>query len=196
MGEYIVDEPGPGPALFACTISAAPTCVLGEGPVINVALTNLTDQDFYLIRSLGASEERDRYPFVYFEVTRPDDEPIRGFGRCALVGGLYDKAFVLVPGGTSFNPFDSERPGEDPATVNILHIHRELVQTPGVYRFRLVYSTASANIADYAGWNGGRPVVNTPAIQALFEQVPRMVVKSNEIQVTIVPPPESAPAAK
>lgn len=191
-GEYIVDQPGTGPALFACTISAAPTCVLGEGPVINVALTNLTDQDFYLIRYLGLSGERGRYPFVYFEVTRPDDEPIRGEAMCPLVGGLYDEAFVLVPGGTSFNPFDFQWPGRAPTppdpTVNVLHIHRRLVQTPGVYRFRLVYSTASANIADYAGWSGGRPVVNTPLTLELFEQVPKLVVKSNEIQVTILPP--------
>jgi hypothetical protein len=89
--------------------------------------------------------------------------------------------FVVVPDGETFNPFGK---GFFPP----LQLERLAVTTPGVYTFRFSYAT-SDRVEDYLG--DARPPAGlsgiydpvTPEIRRLFERVPKLELKSNELKL-------------
>lgn len=196
-----VDEVPPGPAILEAVLSSPSSCKLKEGPRVKVRVTNTSEQDIYLIQHLDGSDERWRHPHCYFEITPPAGAVVYGNGgRCKFMSPLTAEDFVLLRAGESFDPFSKPQffhPDKLPADVALRHHHDGLFNTPGVYRLRFVYSTASADLRDYAGTDRPPGVENKPEIAEMFKKVPHTVVKSNEILVTVLladdPPHEDPP---
>ena len=173
----------PGPPL-GCVIRSDPTCVLGQPPKITVALINQTTSDVYLVGSLDGSDGKFRYPFCYFEVTGPDGRPAPSLMArlCANMNTLREKDFVKVPPRGRFDPFqdidDYGFFGPDELSASRFHV-------AGKYRVRFVYSSSCANIRD---WSGDDPnaVMSNAKIASMFEHVPKVDVKSNEIEINVI----------
>ncbi len=165
-----------------CFIRATPTCLQGTDPKITVAIFNRTDSDIYLVGSLDGSEGTRRYPHCYFEVTGPDGAPItlRG-GACAYMNALREKDFMKVPPGGQFDPYQHI---DEYGFFSAHMLSADAFRAAGKYRIRFVYSTRSRFIDSWRG-----PTDETHSeIRTLFEQVPKVEIKSNEIEITVVAP--------
>jgi hypothetical protein len=169
----------PVPAL-SCVIRAEPTCVQGSVPKITVRLTNETESDIYLVGSLDGSEGTWRYPHCYFEVTGPDGAIADHFARgCGYTNRLREEDFFMVPPGGEFDPYQSI---DDHGFFSAYLLSRHTFRATGKYHIRFVYSTLSGDIAQ---WRGQSAATNDKIV-AMFSLVPKLAVKSNEIQVTVV----------
>ncbi|MFZ2276733.1 MAG: hypothetical protein WAW39_02995 [Prosthecobacter sp.] len=89
--------------------------------------------------------------------------------------------FVKVPAGSSFNPYDKGFFGS-------YQLERIKELPPGTYILRFYYETSTKAVQDYLG---GSPFVSSqvvsPEIQKLFESVPDMHIKSNDLKITVLP---------
>jgi hypothetical protein len=157
---------------------------LGSVPKVTVAITNQTGANIYLVGSLDGSDWRGRYPYCYFEVIGPDGESAvpELILEDPLCSPLREKDFVKVTPGEAFDPYDQSL-GFFPA----VQLDPAVFRAPGAYRVRFVYSTKSDDIALWrnGGWNG-TPEDERPKILDLFDQVPKLEVRSDEISITIV----------
>lgn len=64
------------PSVLTCRIeSERQVYQIGELPCVQVIITNQTDQELLLVRSLEGSGIKRRYPHCYFEIIGPDGEP-------------------------------------------------------------------------------------------------------------------------
>jgi hypothetical protein len=167
---------------------------LGSVPKVTVAITNEAGTDIYLVGSLDGSDWKGRYPYCYFEVIGPD-------GKSAvpeliledpLCSPLREKDFVKVAPGEAFDPYDQSL-GFFPA----VQLDPAVFRAPGAYRVRFVYSTISDNIALWrnGGWDG-IPENERPKILALFSQVPKLELWSDEITITVVAVAKQRPDAQ
>jgi hypothetical protein len=91
--------------------------------------------------------------------------------------------FVVVPTGGAFNPFGNGffRPNQ---------FDRFPVTVPGDYTLRFSYTT-SDRLEDFFGDERMMDRPNTtPEIQRLFERVPKLDLKSNELKLTFTAKPQ------
>ena len=170
---------------LACTIHGNPVCKLGRAPQIKVSLINQTKRDIYLVGSLDASDCKWRYPHCYFEVTGPDGKAVvDDVGRCGFMNALRLEDFVLVLPGEAFDPYQRI---DDYGFFASHQLRSSTFQQPGEYRIRFIYSTKNANMAPWLGV--GSPAEESKAeIASLFQQVPKIEVRSDEFTLTVVAP--------
>jgi hypothetical protein len=179
--EAVAQKPAPETKPLGCTILGEPTSELGNAPKVTVAITNQTKADIYLVGSLDASDCQWRYPHCYFEVTGPDGKSaVSKIARCKHMDALQEKHFVKVLPGRSFDPFQN-------GFFSAHQLDASTFRTAGEYRIRFVYSTNSSTIAEWTGDRGGRVAVAEKLV-AMFSQVPKVEVRSNEIKITVGEP--------
>jgi hypothetical protein len=178
---------------LGCVILGEPTCMLGTAPKISVSLINHFGSDIYLVGSLDASDCQWRYPFCYFEVTGPNGKKADpSIGRCGNMNPLREKDFVRLPTGGKFDPY--QRIDEE-GFFSSIQLSSRTFSSTGKYRIRFVYSTRNGDIRD---WRGSA-VASDAKILSMFERVPKVEVKSNEIAIIVVaaggqnPPTDPAP---
>ena len=149
---------------------------------MKVTITNWTDSDIHLVGSLDGSRGMFRFPHCYFEVTCPDGAMAdRSARSCGYTNRLREEDFVRVPPEGEFDPY---QPIDDQGFFSAHELSADTFRAAGTYRIRFFYSSVSSDIAE---WRGGRLATNK-TIAAVFKQVPKVAVKSNEIQVTVVAP--------
>jgi hypothetical protein len=166
---------------LGCVLTVEPISQVYRIPEITVALTNLTGADIYLVGSLDASDLRFRYPHCYFEVIGPDGKPASDdLSLCPNVNPLEQRDFVRVPPGGTFDPYHH---GAGYLSFTARQISPYTFRAPGKYRIRFFYSTASEDIAEWAG--DGRQ-----KLTELLRLVPKVEVASNEVVVDVVGPSE------
>jgi hypothetical protein len=180
------DSPGPADAEplaeagpLGCVLTAEPTGVVGRPHRIAVRLLNRTDAEILLVGCLDGSSWGKRFPHCRYEVTGPDGRPrsLRLVG-CGNVNGLRADDFVAVPPRGEFDPFDPI-PGR--GSFGTDELGGGLFDIPGKYRIQFVYSTAATEIGR---WFGNAA---DPAIVALLARVPKVEVRSNVLELTVVP---------
>ena len=170
-----------------CVIKGEAKCKLGEVPIIKVSLVNQTDSDIYLVGSLDTSDCKWRYPYCYFEVIGPHGKPAtKGIGRCGNMNTLRMKDFVKVAPDKSFDPY---APVDNYGFFSAHQLSKGTFSQPGEYRVRFVYSTASEDIAKWGG-DGRAAVADNAELVALFKQVPKTEVRSDEFIVNVEAPVE------
>jgi hypothetical protein len=168
--------------VLGCVIWADPTCQHGTAPTVKAAITNWTDADIYLVGCLDGSRAMERYPHCYFEVTRPDGTVADHMARaCAYTNRLREEDFVRVPPDADFDPYQQI---DDQGFFSAHELSADTFRAVGTYRIRFFYSSASADIAEWRGAN----LAENKKIAAMFKQVPKVAVRSNEIQVTVAAP--------
>ena len=183
-----VHESAPEMEPLVCTIRSPPTCELGSAPKVTVASGHQSNAEIYLVGSLSGSTDRMRYPYCYFEVTGPDGKSaVPEFVRDdPFVNVLREKDFIKVPPGGTFDPYDRGH-GFFPA----IQLHPSTFRKAQEYRIRFVYSTKSEDIAHWRGDDWDRVAAQEKRkIAAMFGQVPKVEVTSNEVKVTVVEPDE------
>jgi hypothetical protein len=140
----------------------------------------------YLIGCLDGSERRRRYPFCYFEVTGPNGQLVeREFRvRCGNLNTLTWVDFVALPAGGTLNPCERiDRYGFFSAGP-----YPQYFDVPGKYRVQFVYSTRYDDIRGFGGDNDWGDVENDELMIALFDRVPKVEVRSNVFEVTVLAP--------
>jgi hypothetical protein len=183
-GVCLVAAPVPKPRpdqspILNCTIKADASCPLGSRPQVTVTLTNRTADPIYLVGSLDGSSWKRRFPHCYFELTGPDGQPVVvAVSRCKWMNALREKDFAKVPRGGTFNPYSTI---DEYGFFSAHQLSPEFFKRVGKYRLRFVYSTEESDITKWYGH------VSQPNLVAMFRQIPKTTVKSNEVIVEIVP---------
>jgi hypothetical protein len=172
----------PKPAPLTCTLTAdKSTYKMGELPRLKVDIINTGKKDIYLIGSLDGSDVKWRMPYCYFTIQKPIPDSI-GWSRCGNMNPLRPKDFVLVKSGGKFNPYQKT----DESGFFTSHMMRDTAtfRNPGVYRIRFYYSTNSQNIHQFMGTRFSQDEKpGDPELQALWNQVPKVDIVSNEIEI-------------
>jgi hypothetical protein len=170
---------------FDCVIASERTAyAVGEVPNITVRITNRTAKSVVLVGSLDGSTAGRRSPKCRFEIFDAAGKlvtlPVFGCGNMNI---LRTTDFVTVPAGDTFNPFGK---GFFPP----VQFYRIPVTKPGDYIFRFSYST-SDRVEDYFGDErmSGQKIA-APEIQRLFERVPKLDLKSNELKLKFTARPK------
>jgi hypothetical protein len=149
---------------LSCEISSLQAAyTVGDVPKVSVVIRNDSDRPVVLVGSLDGSEERWRYPLVYFELTGPEGENAFGpYGRCGNMDGIRVEDFVKVQPGETFDPYSSGFFGP-------IALSRALFDRAGTYRLSFTYSTLAPELADW--W--GRPAISQvdEDIASLVERV-------------------------
>ncbi len=167
-----------------CTIRGQATCELGSAPKVTVAITNQSDTDVFLVRSLDGSQDRARYPYSYFEVIGPDGKStVHEFIReDPFANGLRENDFVKVPPGGTFDPHDHGH-----GVVPAIQLHPSTFGKAQEYRIRFVYSTKSDNIVEWRGDDWNRLAADEKLkVVDMLRRVPKVEVTSNVIKLTVV----------
>jgi hypothetical protein len=171
---------------IGCALRGEATCEQGKVPNLTVTLINQTGADVYLVGSLDASDCQWRYPFCYFEVIGPSRQLMElAHPRCGNMNTLREQDFVKVPPGGTFDPYQHiDSYGFFGASLS-----PKIFNDAGTYRIRFVYSS---NCDDIRAWGGDRreEVAGDERLLALFAQVPKVEVRSNEFKVLVVAPAE------
>ena len=163
---------------FECAISAdRDTYRVGQTPKITVRITNKSAKEIVLVGALDGSALGWRAPQCNLEILDLKGKPVAPLPKgCLNLKGLGTSDFVPVPPGEAFNPF-----GEGffpPAQIQPFFFP---IRKPGTYIVRFRYTT-SPRIEDYFGAERLRAAhTATPEIQRLFERVPKVDLKSNEL---------------
>lgn len=170
---------------FECTITTdRTTYAVGEVPNISFRITNKTAKEIVLVGSLDGSDVGWRFPKCRLEILDAAGKPVSAqIARCGNMNVLKTTDFVAVPAGNSFNPFGNgffrlSQLGQFPVTV------------PGDYTLRFHYST-SDRVHDYFGDErmSGQKIASAE-INRLFERVPKLDLKSNELKLKFTPKPK------
>ena len=170
-------------AAFDCVIASdRTTYAVGEVPNITFRITNKSTKEVLLVGSLDGSTTNRRFPKCQFEILDAAGKPVTlPLALCGNMNVLKTTDFVAVPAGGTFNPFGK---GFFPPH----QFYRFPVTVPGDYTLRFSYST-SERVQDYFGDDRGQPNA-APEIQRLFERVPKLDLKSNELKLTFTAKPK------
>lgn len=167
-----------------CELRGSRSIKLGQTPWVKVTITNQTGQEIYLVGSLDDSDTKSRFPHCYFEVTGPDGKPPEIIDiRCGFQNPLKVNDFVRVGVGGRFNPYQAIN---GHGFFSSYQISESGFPVAGKYRVRFVYSTAAGNLEKWQGTVWRDQVTGNKNIQRLFKRVPKVEVKSNVIEVTVV----------
>jgi len=125
------------------------------------------------------------YPHCSFDVIGPNgNSALQRIKRCGNMNTLREQDFVKVKPGASFDPYQRT---DDYGFFSAHQLNPNNFGTVGKYRIRFIYSTNSDAIEKWGG-DGRGSVAKNEKLMAMFRQVPKVEVKSNEIQVTVVEP--------
>jgi hypothetical protein len=165
---------------FACTISSErATYKVGEAPALNVRILNKSSAEVHLVGALDGSEVGWRFPKCRLEILDSAGKAVvEPYGRCGNMNTLRPADFVAVPAAGEFNPFGKGFFGPH-------QLYRFPVKTPGTYTVRFFYSTAARSIEEFFGDErmlGQQGAA--PEIQRLFDRVPKLDLKSNDLKLT------------
>lgn len=170
---------------FTCSISAEKaTLIQGQVPRVKVSITNKSGKDVHLVGSLDGSDVGWRFPKCSFELLDTTGKPVpqkQPMSRCGNMNTLKTTDFVKVAAGTEFNPIGKGFFGS-------WQLYRFEQLPPGTYILRFYYQTSTKGVQDYFGderMMGQKTVA--PEIQKLFESVPLIDIKSNDLQITVQP---------
>lgn len=166
---------------FTCSIaSKGPVIREGEVPRIKVSIGNHLGRDVVLVGSLDGSSYGMRYPKCGFEIMDASRKPLKTSpdSRCGNMNELRVEDFVTVPTGTEFDPYGL-------GFFGAWQIHQFAQLPPGTYIIRFYYQTSTKGIQQYFGDEHflETPKVS-PALQKLYESVPGLDLKSNELKIT------------
>ncbi|WP_050028846.1 hypothetical protein [Verrucomicrobium sp. BvORR034] len=167
---------------FTCTIAAESVTIReGEVPWIKVRIGNHLGRDVVLVGSLDGSSYGMRYPKCGFELKDPVGKPLKlsPDSRCGNMNELRAEDFVTVPTGRDFDPYG-------PGFFGAWQIHQFSQLPPGTYIVRFYYQTSTKGMQQYFGDEqmSAEPKVS-PAIQQLYEKVPGLNLRSNELKITV-----------
>jgi hypothetical protein len=168
---------------FICTITTdKPVYKLGELPKIDVQILNNSKRAVYLIGALDGSDIKWRMPYCYFTINKPKPDTVL-FARCGNTDPLSVKNFKMVKHGEVFNPFQFDAD---------LHFYRDNIshdektfRNPGIYKIQFHYSTNSNDINTFESRSG--QIHDNPdsvKLVELFENVPRIDIQSNVIEIS------------
>jgi hypothetical protein len=172
-------------AAFECVIASdRTTYTVGEVPIITFRITNKSAKDVMLVGSLDGSTTDRRFPKCQFEILDAAGKPVTlPLTVCGNMNVLRTEDFVAVPAGGTFDPFGK---GFFPPRL----LSRFPVTVPGDYTLRFSYST-SDRVQDYFGDEGrSGQTTAAPEIQRLFERVPKVDLKSNELKLKFIAKPK------
>jgi hypothetical protein len=169
---------------FELTIAAdKDEYAVGEQPVITVTLANHSDEDVMLAHLLDGSDF-GRFPQYVWTITAPEGAPApQAIGRCGNTNPITTGAFFTLRAGESVELDTAWCP---------VHL-QALNRGPGVYSIQANYSTDDD---DPRSWIGG-PLSGQAlrekqrAIAPLLDQVPRLTLKSNTLDLRFVAPDRS-----
>lgn len=190
-------------SVLACRIeSERQVYQIGEIPCVQVIITNQTDQELLIVRSLDGSGLKRRYPYCHFEIIGPDGEPktISSSRMCVYVNPLRKTDFVKILPLGDFNLYPN-------STCSGSHFadlidSKNNFKEPGEYRIRFHYSTESDELDSWRT----TPLSKTRNIQIsaesspppgvlkkseeqvlhLLRKVPKTSIQSNELRITFV----------
>lgn len=172
-------------AAFDCIIASERTTYsVGEVPNITFRITNKSTKEVVLVGSLDGSTTDRRFPKCRFEILDSAGKPVTlPLALCGNMNVLRTTDFVVVPAGGTFNPFGKGFFGP-------VQFYRFPITVPGDYTLRFSYST-SDRVQDYFGDErmSGQTTA-APEIQRLFERVPKLDLKSNELKLTFTAKPK------
>jgi len=171
---------------FECVITADRTTYsVGEVPKVTFRIHNKTDKEVVLVGSLDGSDVGWRFPKCRLEILDAAGKPVTTpVARCGNMNPLRTTHFVVVPAGNAFDPF-----GKGFFGPMQLQGHIFPITTPGDYTLRFYYTTTTDRVEDYFG--DERALIKaSPEIQHLFERVPKLDLKSNELKLKFIPKPE------
>ena len=168
---------------FTCSISTTtPVVTVGERPNVKVVITNVTGKEVYLVGCLDGSDSGGRFPKCSFQLLDmegnpiPEKEPRIG---CGSRNRLKTTDFVKVAPGAEFTPYGQGFFGS-------WELFRFSTLPPGDYVLRFHYQTSTKDVQDYFGDEKmmGQKTAS-PEIQKLYEAVPLVDVKSNDLRITV-----------
>lgn len=164
---------------YECTLTTTKTTYqLGELPELKVEIINNSGKEVYFIGSLDASDDKWRRPYCYYTIERPVKDSIPQYGRCGMMNSLRKEDFVKLADGQSFDPFMSV---DDMGFFGSSNVRNpDVFKNPGTYKIQFHYSTQSDSIKDYRGDSDDKELVK------LFEQVPKVELHSNVVEIQIV----------
>lgn len=159
------------------------TYEVGEVPNITFRITNKTAKEVVLVGYLDGSRDGRRFPKFLFEILDAAGKPIT-IDRtiCKFMNDLNATDFVVVPAGDAFEPLGK-------GFSRLSGFHPFQITTPGDYTLRFSYST-SDRVQDYFGLVQRRQPDASPEIQRLFERVPKLDLKSNELKLKFTAKPK------
>ena len=168
---------------FTCSIAAENTSVIqGKIPQVKVSIANNSGKVVHLVRSLDGSDSGMRFPKCGIEILDTAGKPVpekRRMGRCGNMNLLQTTDFVKVTVGSEFNPSKGE-------FFFSAQLDRFLQLPPGIYILRFYYQTSTKGVEDYFGDERQmRGMTVAPEMQKLFEGVPLIDIKSNDLKITV-----------
>lgn len=160
---------------------------LGQIPRIEVQLINNSGQTLNFITSLDGSNDRMRYPYAGFQITR-NDTPIDVSGqfRCGNMDGIPKDCILSIDNGQSFDPQNmapcvyQDRLVYDSTTFD----------KKGVYQIRYFYSTNQDTLNEWLGWSAAMHLYRLEEKQldsiigaygAIFRTVPKVNLTSEPL---------------
>lgn len=195
--------------VVTCTIEVENNVLaVGETPEIRISFKNNGDNDIYLIKSLDASAEKWRYPYVYYTIEKlgDSDYKVKNYMRCGNMDGISETDFVRVSAGDNFSPMDIDHYYFFDHRVK----NKENFKEPGKYKIIFHYSTLANDLSDYMGMDMDLMIYETvttegdennppqllkkvkknysetiEVLEQLFEQVPKIEIQSNAVIIEV-----------
>jgi hypothetical protein len=141
---------------------------------VSVRITNVSDKPVWVVGVLPGSEGL-RYPQYVAEIEGPSGPvEIRFPEGLDYVPGLKPEDFVQLAPGESFDPQHGK------GFIPIQQLAWFKPTEPGTYRLRLRFD---ATAQDSRQWLGHTAVRDRPRVVMLIEQVPRVEVRSNTLEI-------------
>lgn len=151
---------------------------VGQPVAVAVEVRNVSADALWVVGVLDGSEAGVRYPHYRPAISGPAPPEPELFD-CGNVAPLRLEDFRRLPPGGGFDP---TRPTGGAAFVPLNAFVNFRVTLPGVYQFRLVLSTESA---DAGAWLGMSGYPGEEEVVARLSLVPRLRIESNVLSIDI-----------
>lgn len=175
-----------GQSAFTCklTIDKA-VYTVGETPALSVEITNNTDSAIYLVNALEASDLKWRYPYSYVEIEKIGDTTfaLPQLERCGNYNDIEIDDFLSIKPYGTFNPIAHYTPYAFDKWLDITGN----VFSKGKYKVVYFYNTNESNFNKWKGSGVDLKYLSPQEktiknqITNLFNKVPRIELKSNEV---------------
>lgn len=168
---------------FTCRLRPTKPVYNHKEPVaFTIEVRNKTAKPQLLVRSVWGSDAGWCFPTVAFEVYRVRNGPPQKIERLrnGLIDQLEVKDFVLLRPGEALDP--CTRPGDDgPGFFAELYDYLP----PGYYEVYFTYSTLLTQVQQRNLFSPSASDVHKETIEALIESVPKLLLHSNTVRLTI-----------
>jgi hypothetical protein len=164
----------------------------GETPAITVEIKNNTDSTAYFVKVLHGSDDKRRFPYAYFTITKVGDASYKTktYLHCGHLNAIKVADFVKVKSGDSFNPFEiTGANGEKEIMYAWDNKLRDTANfsAPGKYIITFFYSGMENNFAKWsARYRDTMSYKDFLQMRALFfVHVPQINIVSNELLIEV-----------